>query len=249
MMKLSRTLSVLLVGVLGLSARADEKKIAPEKLPAAVKKAVKAAFPKAKVTSAAKEVEEGETVYEVSLTFEGDKYDLSVEPDGTIEEVEREIETEDLPKKVVASLKARYPKAKIKSAEELIKGNILSYEVVLSQGKKEPFEVAVSRNGQIAKAKEEGEGEDDEKSVESKKSKKEGEDKNDDDEKAVKSKKSKKGGEDKDDDDGDDEKSIKAKKSKKGGEDKDDDDEKAVKAKKSKKGGEDKDDDDDDDDK
>ena len=53
--------------LIGRQARADEEKIAVDKLPAAVKKAIKNKFPKAEIEKASKEVEDGKTTYEVEL--------------------------------------------------------------------------------------------------------------------------------------------------------------------------------------
>ena len=59
--------ALLGLSMLAVAARAGEEKISAEKLPAAVKKAVKKKFPEAKIRGAAKEVEDGKTTYEVEL--------------------------------------------------------------------------------------------------------------------------------------------------------------------------------------
>src|SRR4051812_25759329 len=83
--------------VLGAAAGADEETIPVDKLPAAVLKAAKAKFPKAKIEEAAKEVEDGATIYEVSLKVEGQAIDLALKPDGTIVEIEKEVAAATLP--------------------------------------------------------------------------------------------------------------------------------------------------------
>jgi hypothetical protein len=55
--------TLLGLSVLAVAARAGEEKIAAEKLPAAVKKAVKKKFPEAKIHGAAKDVDGGKTTY------------------------------------------------------------------------------------------------------------------------------------------------------------------------------------------
>src|SRR5579871_4471165 len=110
--------ALVLVGALGV-ARGDEQTIPIEKLPPAVKAAVKAKFPGAEWKGAARETEEGETFFEVTLTYKGDKYDVVLEPDGEIEMIERAILVDALPSAVVKAIAAKHPKAKITKAEEL----------------------------------------------------------------------------------------------------------------------------------
>jgi hypothetical protein len=214
------------------TARAGEEKLEIGKLPATVKAAIKARFPGAELKEAAKETEDGETFFEVTLTYKGDKYDVLFEPDGEIEEVERAIVVEALPSAVVKAVKAKYPKAKIAKAEELTneEGEV-AYEVVVADGK-ESREVVVSPKGKIKEAGEKDE--DDEKGEEHEKKADKGEkekkaDKDEDDDDKHEKKVEKKAGKgekekkaDKDDDEGEDDHKGKGKaKSRKG--EKDDD--------------------------
>ncbi|WP_406697882.1 PepSY-like domain-containing protein [Singulisphaera sp. Ch08] len=134
--------------VLGAAAGADEENIPVDKLPAAVLKAAKAKFPKAKIEEAAKEVEDGVTTYEVSLKVEGHGIDLTLKPDGTIVEIEKEIAADTLPEAVKATLAAKYPNEKIKKAEEITQGENgpISYEVDLGS-----VEVVLDAKGKIVK--------------------------------------------------------------------------------------------------
>ncbi len=88
------------LSVLAVAAVADEEKIAAEKLPAAVKKAVKKKFPEAKIHGAAKEVEDGKTTYEVELKVEGRSVDVALNAEGKILEIEKEIPVAKLPEAV-----------------------------------------------------------------------------------------------------------------------------------------------------
>lgn len=93
----------VLLSLLGTStaATADEKKIEVSELPKAVVKAAKKAFPEAKIVGAAKETEDGETIYEVMMKLGGKSIDLAIDDEGEIEEIEKEIEVEDLPGAVI----------------------------------------------------------------------------------------------------------------------------------------------------
>lgn len=109
--------------VLGLAAltAADEKesKVDVDDLPEAVLDAIEEEFDDAKVTSAEKGTDDGETFYEVEIKEEGRSIDVVLDGEGEIEEVARAIEADDLPKAVAAALKEKYPRAKIKEAEKV----------------------------------------------------------------------------------------------------------------------------------
>ena len=141
-----------LLGLLGLSGPAfgDEKKVAVEDLPKAVLKAAKAKFPEAKIRGASKEVEGGETMYEVELSVDGKNVDLLIEPDGEIEAVEEEIDADDLPKAVVKAAKAKFPKGKIAKVEEITtEDDKVVYELAISVKGDEIVEVVMAPNGKI----------------------------------------------------------------------------------------------------
>ena len=158
-------LSLGLLATLG-SVRADEQKIDVKDLPKTVLAAVKAKFPEGKVTGAAKEEEAGKVTYEVALEDNNTKIDVAVSAKGKILEVEKTIEEKQLPKAVAATLAAKYPKAKIKKAEEIVKydededgkkkakadeleENEKTFEVVLAVEGKGDVEVKLSPAGKI----------------------------------------------------------------------------------------------------
>lgn len=155
-----RSLSVLtMAAVLGLivglaPARADEKEIPLKDVPKAVIDAIKAKFPGAKLKEAAKEEEDGKTVYEVELVFNNDEYTVEASADGKILAVEKEIEVEDLPAAVTAALKAKYPGAKLDEAEEVTEGTTISYEVIVKTADKKTWEVKLDKTGKILKTEE-----------------------------------------------------------------------------------------------
>src|SRR4051794_30582631 len=90
------------VGALGLftlatSVRAQEEEIPLDKVPKAVSDSTKEKFPGARLREAAKETEDGKTVYEVAITHEGHKMDVTFLSDGTLELVETEVPEAELP--------------------------------------------------------------------------------------------------------------------------------------------------------
>jgi uncharacterized membrane protein YkoI len=142
-------LAVVVFSTLALVARADEEKIPLDKVPAKVLKAVQDKFPKAKLTGAVKEVENGKTTYEVSLKDGENAIDVSLKDDGTILVIEKAIAVKDLPKVVSEAVKAKYPKGTIKTAEELTSGVTVTYEVLVELDGKKPFEVVLDPKGKI----------------------------------------------------------------------------------------------------
>jgi uncharacterized membrane protein YkoI len=142
-----------------MSARADEKaeKISPEKLPQKIKDSIKGRFPGADVTSAEKENENGQVMYDIELKHEGRKYEMDIKEDGTIVEIEKEVK--DVPAAISKAVKRKYPTATIKEVMEVNKvtgkeEKPIHYEVTIeTAGKKK--EVIVSLDGKSVK----GEGE------------------------------------------------------------------------------------------
>ena len=162
--------SVVLASLLALapSARADEVKVPLKDVPKAILDAVKAEFPRGELKGAEKETEDGKTTFEVSLKDGGHAVDVSLKDDGTILEVEKEVAAGDLPAAVAAALKAKYPAATIKKAEEIVKHEAgkkaRSYEAIMATGKETRVEVKLSTEGKVlAEAKVEDEEDDDDK--------------------------------------------------------------------------------------
>ena len=90
-----------------------EVKIKPSELPKAVSKALEVRFPGLEITSAAKETENGQIVYDIELTHTGRKFESDIKEDGTILEVEKELAEKSWPKPLASSVAAKYPKGKI----------------------------------------------------------------------------------------------------------------------------------------
>jgi hypothetical protein len=108
-----------------------KKPAAKVQLPAAVTDAFKKAYPDAVIKNTGKEVENGKTVYEVESVDKGMNRDLIYSPDGTVVELEEQINPADLPAPVTAALKQLYPKATVTKAEKLMKDGAVQYEMAL----------------------------------------------------------------------------------------------------------------------
>ena len=150
--RLTSAITPALVAALTLSVASafDEQKIKVEDLPKVVLDAAKKAFPEAKVVGASKEVEDGETIYEVMLTLDGKSIDLGIDDDGDIEAVEREIEVEDLPKAVIRATAKNFPAGKIVKVEEVSdEDDVVVYELAIKVGDKKLIEIVMSPNGKV----------------------------------------------------------------------------------------------------
>jgi hypothetical protein len=149
-----------ILGALGLTAaRAQEAEIPVNQLPKAVADAAKAKFPGAQWRGASRESENGKTIYEIEMTHEGRKMDVSFLGDGTLDLVETEVPEAELPAAVSRPVKDKYPGARINLAESVRKGPALKkevdyYELHLTTTDKKSVEVEVDGKGKILKTEE-----------------------------------------------------------------------------------------------
>ena len=131
----------------GAVARAGDEKLPLDKLPKAVVDAVKEKFPKAEMKAAEKEVEDGKTVYEVTIMLGEAKVDVDVSESGKITGYEKGVKLAELPKPVSAAVAKKYPKGKPETAEAVYtvaggKDTLSYYEVVVDlDGKKMELEI------------------------------------------------------------------------------------------------------------
>jgi hypothetical protein len=136
------------------AAGADESKVELGDVPKAGVEAVKAMFPGATIAGAAKETDEGKTVFEVTLKQNGRNIDVTVGTDGKIQLIEREIAQKELPAAVKQTLETKYPKATYKIVEQVDamkngKPTLDFYEAQLVTAEKQTIEVQVAPDGKI----------------------------------------------------------------------------------------------------
>lgn len=111
-----------------------QKKDVPEPVLAAFAKA----YPKATIKGYAKEMEKGQTMYEVESVEGKTHRDVSFAPDGKLLVVEESMELKDVPAAVQQALEKKYPKAKVNLVEKVTEGTSIGYEfkVTTAEGKK-----------------------------------------------------------------------------------------------------------------
>ncbi|HET9298964.1 MAG TPA: PepSY domain-containing protein [Candidatus Polarisedimenticolaceae bacterium] len=149
----SRIPLVCLVALLVPAAvAAREEKVRLDRVPQPVMDAVKARFPTAKPTEAAKEEEKGQLVYEVGLEDAGRHVDVTLSPTGEMLLIERTIPKGELPGAVTEALSRAYPGAGYRTVEEIVEvqaghERLASYEVLLVPAGGGKREVKVSPDG------------------------------------------------------------------------------------------------------
>lgn len=151
-------LTAAFVTALAVSANAD--KVPLDKVPAAIKDAVKKRFPKAEMKDAGKEQDDQKKwVYEITLKQDKKNIDVTVTPEGSITLIEQELAFADLPKPVAATFEAKYPKATYKIVESVTKvkdgkETLEYYEALLVAADKKTYEVEVLPDGKFKSATE-----------------------------------------------------------------------------------------------
>lgn len=142
-------------------ARADEQDLAIKDVPKPVMDSAKAKFPGAVFTGASKETEDGKTVFEVSITHQNHKMDVTFNADGTMVLVETEVAGAEVPAVVSQAIKAKFPGAKVSLIESVKKGPQVKkdadyYEFHLTTADKKSVEAEVDSKGKIMKTEEGG---------------------------------------------------------------------------------------------
>src|SRR5690348_7085318 len=121
--------SVLAALLISVPAFAQEKKLKREDLPPAVQKTADEQAKGATIKGYSSEKEDGKTIYEVQLTVNGKNRDVSMDPSGTVIEIEDQVDMTSLSDAVKAGLKKKAGAGKIVSVEALTKkGKIVAYE-------------------------------------------------------------------------------------------------------------------------
>src|SRR5437016_5103787 len=92
--------------LLAVVARAADKpeKIAADKIPQRIADTINGRLPGAEVTNCEKETEDGKVVFDCELKQKGRKYEMDILEDGTLVEIEKEIEASKLPEAATKTL-------------------------------------------------------------------------------------------------------------------------------------------------
>jgi len=142
---------VLASGLTFLTAQAQETRIKRSQLPAAVEKTVAKESEGATIQGFAKEIEKGQTFYELELIVDGHTKDVLMDKHGNVVEVEEQVSMDSLPAAVQEALKQAAGAGTIGIIESITKnGTLVSYEAHVKHGKKRS-EIKVGPNGETMK--------------------------------------------------------------------------------------------------
>jgi hypothetical protein len=129
---------------------AGDEEIKPEALPKAIKSAIRKKFPKSKILSAEKGVEDGKPIYEASIQSDKHKIDVTLSPEGKILSYEKALSESERPKAMMESLNAKYPHATIKLVEEVWEnGKFNGYEATILGPNKKSLDVSFDTKGRL----------------------------------------------------------------------------------------------------
>ncbi len=128
-------IALILLATMSLTA-GDSKPIPKKDVPAQVMEAFKRAYPSATLKAISSEKRDGKICYELESLDGKQKRDLIYAADGSVMEIEESIPLSALPEPVKKAMADQHPKAVLKSAEKLIRGTNITFEVIAAEGKK-----------------------------------------------------------------------------------------------------------------
>src|SRR5215471_18965866 len=123
---------------------AQERKVTMSKLPPAVRKTIEEQTKGATIKGISSEKENGKTQYEVETLVNGKTRDMIINADGSVDEVEDQVDLSSLSPEVQKTITQHAGKSKILVVEALSKGGTLqAYEIGIrnAAGKRSEFQV------------------------------------------------------------------------------------------------------------
>ena len=130
------------------AAESAEEKVALDKLPAPVARALKEHAGAATITNVSKEAEKGKTVYEATFKAKGRVHDLTVDAAGKLVSDEETVPFSEAPGVIRQAIEREFPGAKVEKFERIREGGRTNYEALLS-GKNRREEIKFSDKGKV----------------------------------------------------------------------------------------------------
>lgn len=128
-------LAALLSSLLLAAADSKPRRVSKKDVPANVVTAVQKAYPEAKIGSCRAEQRDGMTVYVLRVRDGGATRILTYNEGGFFVESREQVGIHDLPVEVTGAFAGRYPRGKFMAAEKLVKGQVVTYRVIILQEK------------------------------------------------------------------------------------------------------------------
>jgi|SRR5689334_18743750 len=135
-------LSLLLSGV--VLAQESEQRVKMKDLPQAVQQTARQQSRGASIKGFSKEVEHGQTFYEVEMKVHGHGKDVLIDPNGVVVEIEEEVPLASLAPDVRVTIEQNADKGKVRKVESITRNKVIvAYEAVVQKaGKKSEIKVA-----------------------------------------------------------------------------------------------------------
>lgn len=138
---------IAVILLLAFSASAREKSIRKSDLPAPVQKAAEQQINGAKVLGYSTETENGQPEYEIQMMLNGHSRDVTFAPDGSVLELEEQVDLKDMPPAVRDGLQAKAGSGKITKVESLTRpGKLVAYEAQVHKAARR-YEIQVGPDG------------------------------------------------------------------------------------------------------
>ena len=140
---------------LGSGTRAQEEGIPLVRVPKAVMKSAKAAFPGAKIKVASEETEDGKpSNFALEMIHHRHNVEVTFKVDGTVVLVETDVPAKEWPKVVRRAVEHSYPGATVRGAKSVKNGPEVKkgadyYRIYLLAGDEKPAVVKVDPNGNV----------------------------------------------------------------------------------------------------
>jgi Protein of unknown function (DUF2874). len=126
-----------------------ERRVKMKDLPEAVRKTVQDQSQGATIKGFSKEVEHGQTYYEVEMKAKGHGKDVLIDSTGAVVEVEEEVALAALPPDVRVTIEQNARGGKVLKVESISKNNsIVMYEALIRKAGK-PSEIKVAPDGKL----------------------------------------------------------------------------------------------------
>ncbi|MGH9614789.1 MAG: PepSY-like domain-containing protein [Bryobacteraceae bacterium] len=136
--------------LLGSVSFAAEQPVNLQQLPPAVRQTAAEQSKGATVRGYTKEVEHGQTRYEVATVKDGKTRDVEMDANGNVTEVEQEVSLDSIPASARTALQKAAASGKITKVESVTSGSKVNYEATIRTGKRH-IEIQVDSNGQRQK--------------------------------------------------------------------------------------------------
>ncbi len=128
----------------------QERAVTADEVPQTVFKSFNKAYPGAAIKEYSEEIENGQTFYEISCTYEGRTIDAVYNPDGSVFAIEEVISAEALPEIIHQAMAKEVAQFSIKLAEKIEKGGETFYEVkILNTQDQKTYELQFSDTGKL----------------------------------------------------------------------------------------------------